>query len=220
MSPRITFDHELEQLQQRVTEMGTRVDGAYEKLFQALDVRDQETVENILKSDRIVHDMERDIESKCLNLITRQQPVARDLRTISASLKVVTDIERIGDHVADMAELLLRLKLPVLEEFSPVLPKMIEETRRMVHDAVEVFVNRQTEEAKRVIAEDDRIDDYFNQVKEDLIRLLKEEKKLPDDCVDVLMITKYLEKIGDHAVNIGEWAIFRETGSMEDTLLL
>lgn len=220
MSPRITFDHELEQLQQRVTEMGTRVDGAYEKLFQALDVRDQETVENILKSDRIVHDMERDIESKCLNLITRQQPVARDLRTISASLKVVTDIERIGDHVADMAELLLRLKLPVLEEFSPVLPGMIEETRRMVHDAVEVFVNRQTEEAKRVIAEDDRIDDYFNQVKEDLIRLLKEEKKLPDDCVDVLMITKYLEKIGDHAVNIGEWAIFRETGSMEDTLLL
>lgn len=220
MSPRITFDHELEQLQQRVTEMGTRVDGAYEKLFQALDVRDQETVENILKSDRIVHDMERDIESKCLNLITRQQPVARDLRTISASLKVVTDIERIGDHVADMAELLLRLKLPVLEEFSPVLPKMIEETRRMVHDAVEVFVNRQTGEAKRVIAEDDRIDDYFNQVKEDLIRLLKEEKKLPDDCVDVLMITKYLEKIGDHAVNIGEWAIFRETGSMEDTLLL
>ena len=220
MSPRITFDHELEQLQQRVTEMGTRVDGAYEKLFQALDVRDQETVENILKSDRIVHDMERDIESKCLNLITRQQPVARDLRTISASLKVVTDIERIGDHVADMAELLLRLKLPVLEEFSPVLPKMIEETRRMVHDAVEVFVNRQTEEAKRVIAEDDRIDDYFNQVKEDLIKLLKEEKKLPDDCVDVLMITKYLEKIGDHAVNIGEWAIFRETGSMEDTLLL
>lgn len=220
MSPRITFDHELEQLQQRVTEMGTRVDGAYEKLFQALDVRDQETVENILKSDRIVHDMERDIESKCLNLITRQQPVARDLRTISASLKVVTDIERIGDHVADMAELLLRLKLPVLEEFSPVLPKMIEETRRMVHDAVDVFVNRQTGEAKRVIAEDDRIDDYFNQVKEDLIRLLKEEKKLPDDCVDVLMITKYLEKIGDHAVNIGEWAIFRETGSMEDTLLL
>lgn len=220
MSPRTTFDFELNVLKQSVTEMGTRVENAYDKLFQALAEKDTETMESILKCDRIVNDMERGIEARCLSLITRQQPVARDLRTVTASLKVVTDIERIGDHISDMAELFLRLNMPDMKAFSESLPVMAEETKRMVHNAVDAFVNRQMDDAKQVIQDDDQVDDLFNKVKEDLIELLKSEKRLPDDCVDILMITKYLEKIGDHAVNIGEWEIFQETGSIQDKILL
>lgn len=220
MSPRPTFEHELAALKQKVTEMGTRIDTAYVNLFEALGVKDKETLETILKSDRIVNDMERGIESQCLYLITKQQPLARDLRTVSASLKVVTDMERIGIHLSDMAELLLRLNIPELSDFSDSLPVMVEKTRKIVHDAVEVFVNRQMEDAKEVIDADDEIDDLFNCVKEDLVSLLREEKKTPDECVDILMLTKYLEKIGDHAVNIAEWEIFQETGTMEDKVLL
>lgn len=220
MSPRTTFDFELNALKQSVTEMGTRVENAYDNLFQALSEKDQETVETILKCDRIVNDMERGIEARCLSLITRQQPVARDLRMVSAALKVVTDIERIGNHISDMAELFLRLNMPDMKLFSEFLPVMFEETRKMVHNAVDAFVNRRIEDARQVILYDDKVDDLFNRVKEDLIELLKEEKQHPDDCVDILMITKYLEKIGDHAVNIGEWEIFQETGTIEDAILL
>lgn len=220
MSPRATFEHELEVLKQSVTEMGTRVENAYDNLFRALEEKDRETMENILRCDRIVNNMERGIESRCLSLITRQQPIARDLRIVSASLKVVTDIERVGDHISDMAELFIRMNLPELSEFSEHLLPMVEATRQIIHESVDAFVNRQIEAAKAVIAEDDLIDKYFNLVKEDLILLLKREKKAPDDCIDILMITKYLEKIGDHAVNIGEWEIFQETGTIQDTVLL
>ena len=220
MSPRTTFDFELSVLKQSVTEMGTRVENAYDNMFQALAQKDSETMETILKCDRIVNDMERGIEARCLSLITRQQPVARDLRMVTASLKVVTDIERIGDHISDMAELFLRLNMPELSDFSKSLPVMVDETKKMVHDAVDAFVNRRMEDAKQVIQDDDRVDALFNEVKEDLIVHLTDKKKLPDDCVDILMITKYLEKIGDHAVNIGEWEIFQETGSIEDKIIL
>lgn len=220
MSPRITFEHELEELKQSVTEMGIRVENLYDNLFRALDGKDTETVETILKSDRIINDMQRSIEAECLSLITKQHPIASDLRMVTAVLKVVTDIERIGDHISDMAELLIRLGLPKLSDFSASLPEMAEATKRMVQIAVNAFVSCNQEAAKDAIEQDDIVDELFNRVKEDLIYLLKEEKKHADDCVDVLMITKYLEKIGDHAVNIGEWEIFRETGIIKDKVLL
>lgn len=220
MSPRITFEHELEELKQSVTDMGIRVETLYENLFRALDEKDKESVETILKSDRIINDMQRSIEAQCLSLITKQHPIASDLRMVTAALKVVTDMERIGDHISDMAELFIRLGLPELSEFSTSLTEMAEAAKHMVQIAVDAFVNRNQEGAKEAIKQDDIVDDLFNRVKEDLIYLLKEEKKSADDCVDVLMITKYLEKIGDHAVNIGEWEIFRETGIIKDKVLL
>lgn len=220
MSPRPTFEHELEVLNQSVTEMGTRVENSYDNLFNALADKDEDTMVTILKCDRIVNDMERGIESHCLSLLTRQQPVAGDLRMVSAALKVVTDIERVGDHVSDIAELLLRLELPDLGEFSQSLPPMVDATKRIIHEAVDAFVAGNSEDAKEVIASDDIIDDLFNKVKEDLIISLKQESKTPDECVDILMITKYLEKIGDHAVNIAEWELFRATGSIKDIRLL
>lgn len=220
MSPRITFEHELEELKQSVTDMGIRVETLYENLFRALDEKDKESVETILKSDRIINDMQRSIEAQCLSLITKQHPIASDLRMVTAALKVVTDMERIGDHISDMAELFIRLGLPELSEFSTSLTEMAEAAKHMVQIAVDAFVSRNQEGAKEAIKQDDIVDDLFNRVKEDLIYLLKEEKKSADDCVDVLMITKYLEKIGDHAVNIGEWEIFRETGIIKDKVLL
>lgn len=220
MSPRIIFEHELEELMQSVTEMGTRVENTYDELFRALAKKDRENIEKLLKSDRVINDMQRNIEAECLRLITKQHPIASDLRMVTAVLKVVTDIERIGDHISDMAELFLRLELPELSEFSTFLTEMSEATKRMVHDSVDAFVCRNRERAQQVVKDDDIVDDLFNHVKADLIYLLKEEKRHADDCVDILMITKYLEKIGDHAVNIAEWENFRETGIIGEKVLL
>lgn len=216
MSPRLLFEEELEELKRSVSDMGEQIEKVYDRLFEVLKERDREALEAIVTNDRVINDMQRSIEAKCLTLLTKQQPVARDLRTVSAALKVVTDIERVGDHVSDMAELFLRLDMQNVEDFSASLPQMIEAAKRSVGEAIEAFVDMNMEAAKDVIAFDDVIDDLFNKVKEELIGDLRGGKKDPDDCVDVLMIAKYLEKIGDHAVNIGEWAIFRETGDIDD----
>ena len=220
MSPRINFENELAELNNSVSEMALRIERTYERLFVVLQGKQEEEIVKIIKNDKIFSDMQRNIESKCLFLITKQQPLARDLRVVTASLKVVTDMERVGDHVSDMAELLLRLKMQDLSGFSTHLEPMIEATKVMVHDAVEAFVNRNQQAAEEVIAEDDTVDELFNKVKEDVIEMLKKEKREQDECVDVLMLAKYLEKIGDHAVNIGEWEIFKETGNMRDVRLL
>lgn len=220
MSPRKLFEQELEELREDVTLMGRKVEEGYDKLFEALAQEDMDAVKSMKENDRAINDLQRSIEAKCLTLLTRQQPVAGDLRMVSACLKVVTDIERVGDHVSDMAELFVRLSFVNLSEYSRSLRPMIEATKKMIHEAVDAFVGRKTEDAKEVMEFDDVVDEYFNKVKEDLIKILKEERKSPDEVVDVLMIAKYLEKIGDHAVNIGEWELFRETGNIQDIRLL
>lgn len=219
MAPRISFERELEELRKNVTDMGELIEQVYDKLFDALENGDTESMHSLVNNDRVINDMQHHIEAKCLTLITRQQPVARDLRTVSAALKVVTDIERVGDHVSDIAELLIRMKMPKLADFSESLPKMVQAAKQIVAEAVEAFVVGNMTAAREVIAFDDVIDDFFNKVKEDLIADLKNGKDA-DNCIDVLMIAKYLERIGDHAVNIGEWAIFQETGSVDDVRLL
>lgn len=212
MSPRIVFEHELEKLKESVATMSLLVENTYDELFQALDQKDENKIRQIMKSDRTVSDMERTIESSCLSLLTRQQPVARDLRTVSGTLKVVTDIKRVGDIISDIAELLLRLNMIELSSYSVHLPTMMQSTKEMLHEAVEAFTERKEREAEIVIQEDDIIDEFFNKVKEDLIGYLKKETKNADDCIDILMIAKYFEKIADHAVNIAQWELFQETG--------
>lgn len=170
--------------------------------------------------DRVINDMERSIESKCLSLITRQQPIAGDLRMISAALKVVTDIERIGDQTADIAELLLRLKGCDLDAYSRHITGMLQVSKEIVHDAVHAFVTRNSDAANEVIRHDDVVDSLFAKVKDDLVYMLQEGVDNIDACVDVLMIAKYLERIGDHAVNIAEWEIFQESGSIKDIRLM
>lgn len=220
MSPRVVYENELEELAQSLELMCAQVEHSYDRLFEAYEKKDEESMKNILENDRVINDMERKIESKCLMLITKQQPVIRDLRVVSTALKVVTDLEREGDQVADMAELLLRLDQKKLSGYSVHIPQMIKETKRMIHDSVEAFINRDNEGAKKVIDMDELVDAYFNKVKEDIIGHIRNHVYDADECVDVLMLAKYLEKMGDHAVNIGEWTIFQETGDMEGVRLL
>ena len=150
--------------------------------------------------------MERKIEAECLLLLTRQQPVlASDLRIVSSVMKAVGDMERIGDHAADIADMAVRLNGISYKEYAPSMPEMLEETRNILCDGVELFMARDKEQAKEFYKRDDKIDELFNQVKEELVACLKEGKKDTDACVDLLMVAKYLERIGDHAVNISEW---------------
>lgn len=220
MSPRVSFDNELKLLKDNVADMVNRVEKNYENLFEALKVQNEDEIIKIRNNDKLFGKKQREIESQCLFLITKQQPIVSDLRVVTASLKVVTDIERIGDIVADMADLFLRLRMKDLNLFSAHMSGMSEATREIFCEAVDAFVNRNLEGAKKVIKEDDIIDELFNKVKYDLIESLKKESRDADECVDVLMLAKYLEKIGDHAVNICEWEIFQETGNISDMRLL
>ena len=220
MSPRITFENELKILRGNVSEMAQKVEESYVTLFEALESQSEEVIVKLKNNSKAFSKRQREIESQCLFLITKQQPIVGDLRVVTASLKVVTDIERVGDHVSDMAELLLRLKMKDLSLYSVHVKTMILATREMIHNAVEAFVERNMEGAREVIKSDDVVDECFNKVKKDLIESLKKEVKDADECVDVLMLAKYLEKIGDHAVNICEWEVFQETGNISDMRLL
>ncbi len=216
MSPRTIFEEELTNLKDDIKEIGREVEKSYDHLFEAIGLKDVKTIKNIMRNDSNVNKMQREIETRCLFLIGKQQPVAKDLRMISAALKVVTDIERVGDHVVDIAELVLRLNFVDFNYYSKYMSLMIEETKKIIHDALDAFINGDEEAARGFAKRDDIIDDLFNQVKSDIVQCLKDEKQNVDECVDILMIAKYLEKIGDHAVNISEWEVFKATGSIQD----
>lgn len=220
MTPRKIYARELMQLKDSLEEMSNLVEASLNNLLFAIENKNDDLARQIVRDDRNVNHMERSIESQCLTLITRQQPVAGDLRVVSSALKVVTDIERIGDHASDIAELVLRLDHKQLDLYSAHLNPMITAAREMVHDAVSAFLNRDEKASSLVICSDDVVDDLFNKVKEDIAVRLKSETADADECIDVLMIAKYLERIGDHAVNICEWEIFKETGSIQDTRIL
>lgn len=230
MSPRIVFEQELEVLKNQVTEMAERAEICYDKLLLAIKAYDRETLKLLLDSDRQMMDMQRNIESGCLLLLTRQQPIARDLRLVTSALKVVTDIERIGDHVTDIAELYLRMGDVYAEEQKrtgafaehetcsakapEILATMLEATKEMLLHAVEAFVNEDEDAANKVIEADDVVDEQFNQIKNVMMNAIREQSMDADKVVDMLMVAKYLEKIGDHAVNIGEWTVFLVTGDI------
>lgn len=220
MAPRKKFERELEKLHRDILQMAEWVEDGYECLFDTLKKRDGDTMRRFVRHDRVIGDMQRNIESECLSLLTRQTPVARDLRTVSAALKLVTDLERVGNHLSDMAELFTRMGLEDLAAYSESFPPMIEETERLLSDAAQAFVKQDPELGQAVILGDDVVDDCFNRVKDDLVEHLKKGTKNADGCVDALLVAKYLEKIGDHAVNIGKWEIFQETGVMDDYRLL
>lgn len=212
MTSRISFENQLNILNDNMIKMGHLVEDSIDHIVTALEEQDTLLAREIMEGDRLVNDLEKTIESQCLSLITRQQPVARDLRIVSAALKVVTDIERIGDHAADIGEIILRFEHVDFYHVSKKIPPMAEAAKKMVHEAVDAFISRDVKAANKVILDDDIVDDLFNEVKGEIIRLLQDGNVSPDHCVDVLMIAKYLERIGDHAVNIGEWTIFQKSG--------
>ncbi len=220
MTPRITFEHALEDLKNSLEEMGEHIEAVYDRLFLAVGAGDKNAIEGIMKEERIIRDMEKSIEARCLSLITRQQPVARDLRVISATLKIVTDLQRAGVHVSDIGELAMRFEQTDIFAYSVHLAVMADAVKKQLCSAMECFLDRDMELAKKVIEGDDLVDELFNRIKEDVIRFLRNGEFPADECIDVMMIAKYLEKIGDHANNMAEWECFQETGDIQDVRLL
>lgn len=220
MSARISFDHEIEILNKELEKMGMLIETAIDKSVLAFQNQDHDLAKEIIQGDRTVNDIEKSIESRCLSLILRQQPVAKDLRVVSTALKVVTDMERIGDQAADIAELVLRFKGELVFNVVNHIPEMANVAKNMVRDAVSAFVKLDVEVAKATMDLDDEVDGLFNKVKEEIVELLKTVHQHTDDFIDILMIAKYLERIGDHAVNICEWTIFHETGSLKNVRIL
>ena len=205
------FDRELSILNTELIEMGALIENAIDRAVGALFKQDESLAESAIEFDR----KERDIESRCLKLLLQQQPVARDLRTISSALKMITDMERIGDQAADIAEITHRLKQTDAPLCDTHIKEMSKSTIRMVKESVDAFVARDLALAQKVIAEDDEVDDMFVHVRDELVQMLKKEESEPAAVIDVLMIAKYFERIGDHATNIAEWVAFSITGRHE-----
>lgn len=220
MTARLSFEHELQVLKDNLCEMGQMIETAIEKTLLAFETQDENLAREIIQGDRNVNDIEKTIEARCLSLILKQQPVARDLRIVTTALKVVTDMERIGDHAADIAELILREKREHIYNLVKHIPEMGKVSKEMVHDAVRAFTTLNVEEARAIEKKDDVVDELFDDVKQEVATLLRTSTEQVDQCVDILMIAKYFERIGDHAVNICEWTEFHETGAVNNIRLL
>ncbi len=220
MTARLSFEHELQLLKENLVEMGQLIEAAIEKTLVAFEGQNEALANEIIQGDRNVNDIEKTIEARCLSLILKQQPVARDLRIVTTALKVVTDMERIGDHAADIAELIIREKRDTVYDLVKHIPEMGVVAKSMVHDAVRAFTMVNVEEAKEIMKRDDVVDELFDKVKDEVASLLRSSTQHVDQCVDILMIAKYFERIGDHAVNICEWTEFHETGSVNNVRIL
>ena len=218
MSIRKQYDTDLESLKKSLTEMGRNSADAVENVLEALCVADADAAAAIVKGDARINNMERDIEHRCMTLLLRQQPVAGDLRRISTAMKVVTDIERIGDHAADIAEIIPHL-VTVRKEGDPAVSQAIvmgKKAHQMILDALAALMAEDELAARKVIAADDAVDYDFNAIKHQLAQEIAEDPGKVDAALDLLMVIKYLERIGDHAVNVAEWVQFVRTGRYKD----
>lgn len=210
------FDEQLEQLNIQLIQMGSLIEKAISGAVDALINQDQNQAEKAAMTERDVNLKEREIEDLCLKLLLQQQPVARDLRLISAALKMITDMERIGDQAADISEIAIYLSQDPYIKKLETIPKMAEMTIKMVTGSIDAFVKKDLALAHSVVEADDIVDDYFAVVKNDLIELIHENADNGSQAMDLLMVAKYFERIGDHAVNIAEWVVFSITGEHKD----
>ena len=207
---RSRFDQQLALLNQEMIEMGALCEEAIATAAKALAEGSRELAAKVAPLERDIDQKERDIESRCLKLLLQQQPVARDLRQISAALKMITDMERIGDQAEDIAEIAVHLE--GCADQCGHIREMAENTIRMVTESVDAYVKRDVALAQNVIAYDDVVDGCFDREKQRLMELIARDPAEGGCALDLLMIAKYFERIGDHAVNIAEWVIFSVTG--------
>ena len=205
------FDEQLFELNREIIEMGALCEEAISNAVKALVTGDVILAGSIKEKDNAIDQKERDIENRCMKLLLHQQPVARDLRTISAAMKLITDMERIGDQADDIAEIVVFLDGHIVENME-LIEEMAQETIKMVTNSVDAFVKKDIALAQQVIERDDIVDDYFLRVKRGIITLITEQAVNGEVALDLLMISKYFERIGDHATNIAEWVIYSITG--------
>jgi len=210
------FDEQLAALNDMLTEMGVMIEKAITLAIQALVQQDEVMAKQAVAFDKEIDRMEKEIESLCLRLLLQQQPVARDLRVISAALKMITDMERIGDQAADISEITLMLIGETFIKKIEHITLMAEATAKMVNDSISAYVNMDSVLAWKVIQYDDVVDDLFVTVKNDLIGMIQADRANGEQAIDLIMIAKYFERIGDHATNIAEWVLFSITGRHVD----
>ena len=212
---RSRYDEELKNLHGALIDMGAMIESAISGAITALENRDIQKAKEIIAYDEEIDAQERLIEEMCMKLLLRQQPVARDLRMISTALKLITDMERIGDHAADISELAIMLRdLPQMNSNS--LREMAVQTSSMLISSVEAYVEQDEEKARAVIRQDDVVDDLFVTVKSEMIEAIRQNSDFSEAAADLLMAAKYFERIGDHATNIAEWTVYAFTGRHED----
>ena len=209
------FDRQLKKLNDELIDMGSMIEKSIEKALVALVTQNVEKAQEVITFDLEIDRQEREIESLCMKLLLQQQPVARDLRLISSALKMITDMERIGDQAADIAELAIFMaEKPYIKELKHI-TQMGQETMVMVVTSVDAFVEKDLQKAQEVLAHDDVVDQLFDAVKSELIEMIHQDKEIGEQATDLLMVAKYFERIGDHATNIAEWVIYSMTGEHE-----
>ena len=209
------FDEQLFELNREIIEMGAMCEEAIASAAKALSSGDMSLAAKVNDNGSAIDQKERDIESRCMKLLLHQQPVARDLRLISAALKMITDMERIGDQAEDIAEIVTSLNGHTMVGME-LIEEMARETIEMVTASVDAFVKKDIALAQKVIDQDDVVDDYFSKVKNGIISLIIENPTDGEFALDLLMISKYFERIGDHATNIAEWVIYSVTGTHKE----
>ena len=206
------FDSQLERLNLELITMGALCEDAISASVKGFLDDDDALCQKAVETEDEINRKERDIESICMKLLLEQQPVARDLRVISSALKMISDMERIGDQAYDIAEIAKFIKNSNVKSKIHI-KDMAAAATKMVTDSVDSFVKKDVELARAVMAYDDKVDNLFNCVKDELVQLITENKANGEFCIDLLMIAKYLERIGDHAVNIAEWVEYSITGT-------
>ena len=204
------FEEQLEKLHVEMIQMGALCEDAISAAAEALIHSDAALAAAAEEAEREIDQKEREVENLCLKLLLQQQPVARDLREISAALKMISDLERIGDQAADIAEMTSYVHLP--QGRSSHIADMARAVIKMVTDSVDSFVKRDLQLARQVCAADDRVDELFIQVRRELVELIAADASYGEQGLDLLMVAKYLERIGDHATNVAEWVEYSITG--------
>ena len=207
---RTSFDEQLALLNRRLIEMGALCEDAISASMRAL-AEEPEAAEKTKNIEREIDHAEREIEALCMKLLLQQQPVARDQRAISSALKMISDMERIGDQASDIAEIMRYIADDTVTDATH-LTQMAKAASRMVTDSVDSFVRRDLALARQVQDDDDTVDALFDTVKQELVARIRQEPSRGSECLDLLMVAKYLERIGDHAVNVAEWVEYSITG--------
>ena len=212
------FDRQLLELNNELIQMGSLIEKAIEMAIAAFVKQDVDRAKEAIKFDEEINRQEKDIENLCMKLLLQQQPVAKDLRLISAALKMITDMERIGDHAADISEMTILMADSTYEKSHidiELVKRMAKETTDMLIKCVEAFVNKDLELAREVVRQDDVVDKLFVEFKHQLILIINENVKNGEHAADMLLVSKYFERIADHTTNIAEWVIYSITGEHE-----
>ncbi|MDI3270275.1 MAG: phosphate signaling complex protein PhoU [Bacillota bacterium] len=213
---RISFQQELEKLQKEVLHMGEAVDRAIATAMESLAQRDLQLAETVIQGDQVIDDLELAIEQECLKLLALQQPMAVDLRTIGTMLKIVTDLERMGDHATDIARAVRRMgQTPPIKPLVDI-PRMAEMGRHMLQQGLQAFMERDIQRAMAMAREDDQLDHLFKQVFRELLLLMIANPAVIEEATQLILVAASLERVGDHATNLAEWTIYMVTGERRD----